>query len=45
MSKKRTMLVLGAMLCTFAVSACENTWHGAGRDMEEAGETMQNQYN
>ncbi|MCE7887792.1 MAG: entericidin, EcnA/B family [Alphaproteobacteria bacterium PRO2] len=39
------MLVLGALLCTFAVTACENTWHGMGRDTERVGEKMQNQYN
>jgi predicted small secreted protein len=45
MLTKKTFLVLGAVLCTMAVSACENTWHGMGRDMEETGENMQNQYN
>jgi predicted small secreted protein len=42
---KKSMIILGAVLCTMAVSACENTWHGAGKDVENAGETMQNQYN
>ncbi len=41
----KTILILGALVCTMAVTACENTWHGMGRDMEETGETMQNQYN
>jgi predicted small secreted protein len=42
---KKTLVILGAVLCTMAISACENTWHGAGRDIENAGETMQHQYN
>lgn len=42
--KKKTLLVVGALLLgTMAVSACENTWHGMGRDMENAGQTMQKQ--
>lgn len=45
MLNKRTMLVLGALLCTMGMTACENTWHGMGRDTEEMGEEMQNQYN
>jgi predicted small secreted protein len=42
---RNTLIILGAVLCTMTVSACENTWHGAGKDVENAGETMQNQYN
>lgn len=39
-------LVLTLVLATGAValSACENTWHGAGQDIEQAGEKMQTQY-
>jgi predicted small secreted protein len=43
MNKK--ILVLGALLCAMAVTGCENTWHGMGRDTEKVGEEMQNQYN
>jgi predicted small secreted protein len=42
---KKTTLVLALLLGTFALTACEETWHGMGRDMEETGEHMQNQYN
>ena len=36
------LLTLGAG--TVALSACENTWRGAGQDVEEAGEEMQGSY-
>lgn len=29
------------LAATMAVAACENTWHGAGKDVEAAGEAMQ----
>lgn len=45
MKNKKIVFVLALLLSTFALSACEETWHGMGRDMEETGETMQNQYN
>lgn len=41
----KTLLILGALLCVTIVSACENTWHGMGRDIENTGEEMQQQYN
>lgn len=45
MLNKKTALILGALLCTMGVTACENTWRGAGRDTEKVGETMQRQFN
>lgn len=45
MLNKKAMLLLAAVLCTMSVTACENTWHGMGRDMEKNGEKMQDQYN
>ncbi|MGQ0527864.1 MAG: entericidin A/B family lipoprotein [Alphaproteobacteria bacterium] len=44
MNKKYT-LVLALLLGTFALSACENTWHGAGKDVENTGDAMQRQFN
>ena len=41
----KKLIILGTLLCMMAMSACENTWHGAGKDVENAGESMQNQYN
>ncbi len=41
----RTILILGALLCAVAITGCENTWHGMGRDTENVGEKMQTQYN
>lgn len=37
-------ILTAVTLCVFAtmvLSACENTWHGAGRDVEEVGDSMQ----
>lgn len=42
--KTRFLTLAAALLAVTALSACENTWHGAGRDVEEAGEAMQMQY-
>ena len=35
------LLVVGG----FGLSACTNTYHGAGKDVENAGEEMQDQFN
>jgi predicted small secreted protein len=35
-------VLIAALVSTVALSACENTWRGAGRDVENAGESMQN---
>lgn len=32
------LVFVGALLC---VAGCSGTWHGMGRDVENAGETMQ----
>lgn len=40
--RKKTLLVAGLLaLAGFSVSACSNTMHGAGRDIENAGEAVQ----
>lgn len=41
MKANKIVLMSALMLSVLAVSACENTWHGAGRDVEKAGEAMQ----
>ncbi len=41
MKSNKLILMSALMLSVLAVSACENTWKGAGRDMEQAGEEMQ----
>jgi predicted small secreted protein len=35
------------VLCgvVIGLSGCENTWHGAGRDIENVGDSMQDDYN
>ncbi len=38
---KNIFMLSALMLSVLAVSACENTWKGAGRDMEQTGETIQ----
>lgn len=45
-SNKTQHLITTAAFAVMALSAaaCENTWHGAGRDVENMGEGMQNQY-
>ena len=40
MSSKYTLLALVG-LSVLGLAACENTFHGAGRDMERAGEAVQ----
>ena len=39
--KKFLMLALTAVIGLGALSACTNTWHGAGEDVENMGEKMQ----
>lgn len=34
-------LLLSACVLSLGVSACSNTFHGAGRDVENAGESVQ----
>ena len=41
----RFFTLTAALLTMLALGACENTWHGAGQDVEEAGEAMQMQGN
>jgi predicted small secreted protein len=45
-SNKTQHIITTAAFAVMALSAsaCENTWHGAGRDMENMGEEMQSQY-
>ena len=43
MTKSR-MLVISLLAVTFMLSACGNTLDGAGRDIEGAGEWMQNTF-
>ena len=33
--------VIALMLAATSVTGCANTWHGAGQDVERAGESMQ----
>ncbi len=39
--KRFLMLALTLTVAVGALSACQNTWHGAGRDVENMGEKMQ----
>jgi predicted small secreted protein len=39
--KKFWIVMLAVVLSTSALAGCENTWHGAGADVEEMGEKMQ----
>ena len=43
MKKSMNILLLALTLttATVALSACSNTWHGAGQDVENVGEEMQ----
>ncbi len=44
MNKNVKLAALALALCSVSLTACENTWRGAGRDVENAGESMQNNY-
>ena len=39
--KKLMILTTALVLSAAALSACDNTWHGAGKDVENMGERMQ----
>ena len=39
--KNNFALILSALLLATTVAACSNTLHGAGRDIENAGESVQ----
>jgi predicted small secreted protein len=41
MKKKHLVMTLSALLIAGALGACENTVHGAGEDIENAGESIQ----
>ena len=38
------LLLLAISAGTVGLAACENTWRGAGQDVEEAGEEMSDDY-
>lgn len=39
--KKVVILMFAVFIGTAALAGCDNTWHGAGRDVESMGEKMQ----
>ena len=39
--KKNILLALSALLIAGSIGACSNTFHGAGEDVENAGEAVQ----
>lgn len=39
--KKNFILTVLAVLAVTNLAACSNTFHGAGKDLENAGETVQ----
>lgn len=39
--KKLWIVMLAVVLGTSALAGCQNTWHGAGEDVENMGEKMQ----
>ncbi len=41
MTKNVKLALIALALCSVTLTACENTWRGAGRDVENAGEEMQ----
>lgn len=45
-TNKTQHVITAAAFAVIALTtaACENTWHGAGRDVENMGEGMQNQF-
>lgn len=36
-------IIFALVLSVLALSACSNTWHGAGEDIERLGQKMQTQ--
>lgn len=41
MKTNKFFILTIALLSVLSVSACGNTWHGAGQDVENVGEEMQ----
>lgn len=41
MKTHKAILLSALMISAFGLSACSNTWHGAGQDVERVGEDMQ----
>lgn len=41
----RTFLTVMLLTAVVGLGACTNTYHGAGKDIENVGEEMQQQYN
>lgn len=41
MKNNQLFVLTLAIIATLGLSACHNTWHGAGQDVERMGETMQ----
>ncbi len=39
--KRILTLALLAIVTVTSLTACQNTWHGAGKDVENVGEKMQ----
>lgn len=39
--KKHLIMIMSALLLTASLAACQNTVHGAGEDIENAGEAVQ----
>lgn len=42
---KKSIAVLSLVMVTFALAACSNTMHGAGKDIEGMGEWVQHKTN
>jgi len=40
--KKICLSLFGLFLATAVLSGCQNTWHGAGQDVQNAGAHVQN---
>lgn len=41
MKNNALFVLMLAIVTTLGLSACHNTWHGAGQDVERVGEKMQ----
>lgn len=41
MKNNKLFILALALISAIGVSACQNTWHGAGEDVEHMGEKMQ----
>lgn len=42
---KKTALIIAFLMVGIGLSACSNTFHGAGQDIESAGEAIQDTFN